>query len=285
MNIILIWNLFWDCRSVAVVSLLTPGQHEWSRNEKLITWRTVWFSCVCLYRVESDGNKLLTNLSYHCIASGIDILYFAFVIGLVIIICGIIVDVCVRFTMSMVALVSSNTSFGSTFIASVSIFHPRYIFGNCPCSMKPYSSQIWRISTSNWHIAQARYRWWTLLARSQRSPLTSQLLSVWLAVSNAHYPVLSRKPSESVKTKISTAHISKTKTNFSKIHSKLFSGLQNIVIEINLSRRFSWPLKCPGVRLLWGALGVTNQRCLFHSNSSRSSGLIKSSTFSAEIPR
>ena len=34
------------------------------------------------------------------------------------------------------------TSFGSTFIASVSIFHPRYIFGNCPCSMKPYSSEI-----------------------------------------------------------------------------------------------------------------------------------------------
>ena len=148
MNRILIWNLFWDCRSVAVVSLLTFGQHEWSRNEKLTTWRTVWFSCVCLYRVESDGNKLLTNLSYHCIAFGIDILYFVFVIGLVIIICGIIVDVCVRFTMSMVALV------GSTFMASVSMFHPRYIFGNCPCSMKPYSSEIWRISTSNWHIAQ-----------------------------------------------------------------------------------------------------------------------------------
>ena len=54
----------------------------------------------------------------------------------------------------MVALVSSNTSFGSTFIASVSIFHPRYIFEKCPCSMKPYSSQIWRISTSNWHRAQ-----------------------------------------------------------------------------------------------------------------------------------
>ena len=53
------------------------------------------------------------------------------------------------------------------------------------------------------------------------------------------YPVLSRKPSESVKTKISTAPISKTKTNFSKIPSKLFSGLQNLVIEINLSRRFS----------------------------------------------
>ena len=38
----------------------------------------------------------------------------------------------------MVALVSSNTSFGPKFIASVSIFHPRYIFGNCPCSMKLY---------------------------------------------------------------------------------------------------------------------------------------------------
>ena len=71
---------------------------------------------------------------------GFDILYFVFVIGVVIIICGIIVDVRVRFT--MVALVSSNTSFGSIFIASVSIFHPRYIFGNCSCSMKPYSSQI-----------------------------------------------------------------------------------------------------------------------------------------------
>ena len=53
------------------------------------------------------------------------------------------------------------------------------------------------------------------------------------------FPVLSQKPSESVKTKISTAHISKTKTNFSNIPSKLFSGLQNLVIEINLSRRFS----------------------------------------------
>ena len=53
------------------------------------------------------------------------------------------------------------------------------------------------------------------------------------------FPLLSRKPSESVKTKISTARISKTKTNFSKIPSKLFSGLQNLVIEVNLSRRFS----------------------------------------------
>ena len=38
------------------------------------------------------------------------------------------------------------------------------------------------------------------------------------------------------------AHISKTKTNFSQIPSKLFSGLQNLVIEVNLSRRFSLPL-------------------------------------------
>ena len=144
----------------------------------------------------------------------------------------------------MVALVSSNsnTSFGSTFIASVSIFHPWYIFGNCPCSMKPYSSQIWRISTNNWHRAQLAIVDKPYLQGTQRSPLTSQLLCVWLSVSNAHFSVLSRKPSESVKTKISTAHFSKTKTNFSKIPSKLFSGLQNLVIEINLSRRFSWPL-------------------------------------------
>ena len=47
------------------------------------------------------------------------------------------------------------------------------------------------------------------------------------------------KPSESVKTKISTAHISKAKTNFSKIALKLFSGLRNLVIEANLSWRFS----------------------------------------------
>ena len=78
---------------------------------------------------------------------------------------------------------------------------------------------------------------------TQRSSLTSWLLCLWLAVSNAHFPVLSRKPSESVKTRISMAHISKTKTNFSKIPSKLFSGLQNLVIEVNLSRRFSWPLR------------------------------------------
>ena len=77
---------------------------------------------------------------------------------------------------------------------------------------------------------------------TERSSLTSRLLCLWLAVSNAHFPVLSRKPSESVKTRISMAHISKTKTNFSKIPSKLFSGLQNLVIEVNLSRRFSWPL-------------------------------------------
>ena len=109
--------------------------------------------------------------------------------------------------------------------------------------MKPYSSQIWRISTSNWHRAQLAIVDKPYLQGTQRSPLTSQLLCVWLAVSNAHFPVLSRKPSESVKTKISTSHFSKTKTNFSKIPSKLFSGLQNLVIEINLSRRFSWPLK------------------------------------------
>ena len=102
----------------------------------------------------------------------------------------------------------------------------------------------WNLKNFNEQLAHstARYRWWTLLATSQRSPLTSQLLCVWLAVSNAHFPVLSWKPSESVKMKISTAHISKTKTNFSKIPSKLFSGLQNLVIEINLSRRSSWPL-------------------------------------------
>ena len=40
-----------------------------------------------------------------------------------------------------------------------------------------------------------------------------------------------------------TADISRTKTNFSKIPSKPFSGLQNLAIEVNLSRRFSWPLK------------------------------------------
>ena len=89
---------------------------------------SVLFSCVCLYRVENGGNKLLTNLSYHCIAFGIDILYFVFVIGLVIIICGIIVDVRVRFTMVALVSFNSNTSFGSTFIASVSIFHPRIYF-------------------------------------------------------------------------------------------------------------------------------------------------------------
>ena len=40
-----------------------------------------------------------------------------------------------------------------------------------------------------------------------------------------------------------TADISRTKTNFSKIPSKPFSGLQSLAIEVNLSRRFSWPLK------------------------------------------
>ena len=95
---------------------------------------------------------------------------------------------------------------------------------------------------SNWHRAQLAIIDKPYLEGTQRSPLTSQLLCVWLAVSNAHFPVLSRKRSESVKTKISTAHISKAKTNFSKIPSKLFSGLQNLVIEINLSRHFSWPL-------------------------------------------
>ena len=44
-------------------------------------------------------------------------------------------------------------------------------------------------------------------------------------------------------------------------------------------------LKSSGVCLPWGASGVTNQLCLFYSNSTRSLGLIKSSTFSAEIPR
>ena len=84
------------------------------------------------------------------------------------------------------------------------------------------------------------------MQRTQRSCLTSWLLYVWLAVSNAYFPVLSQKPSESVETKISIAHISKTKTNFSEIPSKPFSGLQNLAIEVNLSRRFIWPL-----RLAW----------------------------------
>ena len=131
---------------------------------------------------------------------------------------------------------------GSTFTANVSIFHSGYLFGNCPCSVKPYSRQIWRIPTINWHRTQLAIVNKSYLQGTQRSSLTSRLLSVWLAVSNAHFPVLSRKPSESVKTRISMAHISKTKTNFSKIPSKLFSGLQNLVIEANLSQRFSWPL-------------------------------------------
>ena len=45
-----------------------------------------------------------------------------------------------------------------------------------------------------------------------------------------------------VKTKIPTAHISKTKTSFSKIPSKLFLGLQNVAIEVNLFQRFISPL-------------------------------------------
>ena len=44
-------------------------------------------------------------------------------------------------------------------------------------------------------------------------------------------------------------------------------------------------LKSPGVRFPWGALGVTNQLCFSHTNSSRSLGLIRSSKFSALIPR
>ena len=120
--------------------------------------------------------------------------------------------------------------------------HPRYLFENCPYSMKPYSSQIWRIPMIVWHRAQLVVVDKSYMQRTQRSCLTSRLLCVWLAVSNLYFPVLSRKPSESVTTKISTAHISKTKTNFSKIPSKTVSGLHNLGIEINLSRRFSWPL-------------------------------------------
>ena len=62
-----------------------------------------------------------------------------------------------------------------------------------------------------------------------------------LGVTRGIERIFSHPFSESVKTKISTAHISKTKTNFSKLPSKLFSGLQNLTIEVNLSRRFSWP--------------------------------------------
>ena len=97
-----------------------------------------------------------------------------------------------------------------------------------------------------WHRAQLAVVDKSYMQRTQRSCLTSRLPCVWLAVSNAYFPVLSRKPSESVKTKISTAHISKTKTNFSKIPSKLFSGL---AMKVSLSWPFSWPLKndCHGV--------------------------------------
>ena len=49
--------------------------------------------------------------------------------------------------------------------------------------------------------------------------------------------IFSRRFSETLKTKVSTDHISRTKTNFSKIPSKLFSGLQNLAIEVNVSRR------------------------------------------------
>ena len=44
-------------------------------------------------------------------------------------------------------------------------------------------------------------------------------------------------------------------------------------------------LKRPGVRFPWGESGVTNQLCFSHSNSSRSLGSIRSSTFSALMPR
>ena len=76
---------------------------------------------------------LITALRLGLISS----LYFVFIIGLVIIMRAIIVDVQVRFTWW-----HWLASFGSTFKASVSIFHPRYTFENCPCSMKPYSSEI-----------------------------------------------------------------------------------------------------------------------------------------------
>ena len=186
--------------------------------------------------------KLLTNLFNHCIWVWYLLFRLSYRSR-----CNHLRNICQRLSQNhhggVVKL--KQTSFGSTFTANVSIFHPRYRFGNCPCSMKPYSSQIWRIPTINWHRAQLAIVNKSYLQGTQRSSLTSRLLCVWLAVSNAHLPVLSWKPHESVKTRISMAHIkyiSKTKTNFSKIPSKLFSGLQNLVIEVNLSRRFSWPL-------------------------------------------
>ena len=196
---------------------------------------SVLFSCVCLYQVGNCLNKLLTNLFYHCIKC-IWVWYPLF--------ClryrsryNHLRNICQRLSQSHHGGVGQlkHTSFGSTFTANVSIFHPRYLFGNCPCSMKPYSSQIWRIPTINWHRAQLAIVNQSYLQGIQRSSLMTRLLCVWLAVSNAHFPVLSRKPSESVKTRISMAHISKTKTNFSKIPSKLFSGIQNLVIEVNLT--------------------------------------------------
>ena len=57
-------NLFWDCRSVAVVSLLTPGQHEWSRNGKLITWHcSALFSTVLYLRIleVNENFSLISN--------------------------------------------------------------------------------------------------------------------------------------------------------------------------------------------------------------------------------
>ena len=56
----------------------------------------------------------------------------------------------------------------------MSIFHPRYLFENCPYSMKPYSSQILTIPMIIWHRAELLVVDRSHLQGNQRSPLTSR---------------------------------------------------------------------------------------------------------------
>ena len=96
----------------------------------------------------------------------------------------------------------------------MSIFHPKYLFENCFHSMKPISSQLWRIPMIIWHRAQL-----AMLDKSylQGTQIGSDVKTPWRMIRGIKR-TFPRPFSETFwisKTKSSTAHTSKSKTNFS----------------------------------------------------------------------
>ena len=149
-------------------------------------------------------------------------------------ICGIFVDVWIRSIMAV--LVSSDiqgrTSFCSTFRAIMLISSFKISFWKLPLFNEAISKS--HLKNSSDHLVQNTHTENPKIVFDVKAPLrVTRGMERTLSCPSS-------EPSESAKTKLSTVHISRT--NFSKIPSKPFSGLQNLAMEVNLSRRFSWLL-------------------------------------------